>query len=215
MLWTITVILLVLWVLGLVSGSTMGAWVHILLVLAIVSLIFAVLRRGGATVWRPFRGAWAGWSGGLARGRLFSSARCSPLGGAQAGELLLHRQERREEIAPLFDAAKDGIRLEREEGGVARLEAAAHLLPGDRRGDGGALAGAQRVGADGGLVGIVLAPVHQDLAAPQRLLHVGDHQPRLLRRERFRHRARERLGLLVGGAGVQRQVELDALGARG
>ena len=48
MLWTITVILLVLWVLGLVSGSTMGAWVHILLVLAI-SLIFAVLRRG-ATV---------------------------------------------------------------------------------------------------------------------------------------------------------------------
>jgi hypothetical protein len=44
------VILLVLWVLGLVSGSTMGAWVHILLVLAIVSLIFAVLRRGSATV---------------------------------------------------------------------------------------------------------------------------------------------------------------------
>src|SRR5438045_9281374 len=49
MIWTITVILLVLWVLGLVSGSTMGAWVHILLVLAIISLIFAVLRRG-ATV---------------------------------------------------------------------------------------------------------------------------------------------------------------------
>ena len=45
MLWTITVILLVLWVLGLVSGSTMGAWVHILLVLAVISLIFAVLRR--------------------------------------------------------------------------------------------------------------------------------------------------------------------------
>src|SRR5437764_991153 len=45
MLWTITVILLVLWVLGLVSGSTMGAWVHILLVLAIISLIFAVLHR--------------------------------------------------------------------------------------------------------------------------------------------------------------------------
>jgi hypothetical protein len=44
------VILLVLWVLGLVSGSTMGAWVHILLVLAIVSLIFAVLRRGSAAV---------------------------------------------------------------------------------------------------------------------------------------------------------------------
>ncbi|HKB76484.1 MAG TPA: lmo0937 family membrane protein [Myxococcales bacterium] len=51
MLWTITVILLVLWVLGLVSGAQIGAWVHILLILAVVSLIFAVLRRGtGAAV---------------------------------------------------------------------------------------------------------------------------------------------------------------------
>jgi Family of unknown function (DUF5670) len=51
MLWTITVILLVLWVLGLVSGASIGAWVHILLVLAVISLIFAVLRRGtGAAV---------------------------------------------------------------------------------------------------------------------------------------------------------------------
>jgi hypothetical protein len=50
MLWTITVILLVLWVLGLVSGASMGAWIHILLVLAIISLIFAVLRRGSAAV---------------------------------------------------------------------------------------------------------------------------------------------------------------------
>ena len=38
MLWTITVILLVLWVLGLVSGAQMGAWVHILLVLAVIGL---------------------------------------------------------------------------------------------------------------------------------------------------------------------------------
>lgn len=50
MLWTITVILLVLWVLGLVSGASMGAWVHILLVLAVISLIFAVLRRGSAAI---------------------------------------------------------------------------------------------------------------------------------------------------------------------
>jgi hypothetical protein len=50
MLWTITVILLVLWVVGLVSGASVGAWVHILLVLAIISLIFAVLRRGSAAV---------------------------------------------------------------------------------------------------------------------------------------------------------------------
>src|SRR5205085_2972090 len=51
MLWTITVILLVLWVLGLVSGAQIGAWIHILLILAVISLIFAVLRRGtGAAV---------------------------------------------------------------------------------------------------------------------------------------------------------------------
>src|SRR5207248_347417 len=46
-----TDILLVLWVLGLVSGAQIGAWVHILLILAVISLIFAVLRRGtGAAV---------------------------------------------------------------------------------------------------------------------------------------------------------------------
>jgi hypothetical protein len=50
MLWTITVILLVLWALGMLSGSTLGAWVHILLVLAVIALIFAVIGRGRATV---------------------------------------------------------------------------------------------------------------------------------------------------------------------
>jgi hypothetical protein len=47
MLWTITVILFVLWILGLVSGATMGWWIHVLLVLAVISLILAVIRRGG------------------------------------------------------------------------------------------------------------------------------------------------------------------------
>ncbi len=50
MLWTITVILLVLWALGMLSGATLGAWVHILLVLAVVALIFAVMRRGTAAL---------------------------------------------------------------------------------------------------------------------------------------------------------------------
>jgi Family of unknown function (DUF5670) len=50
MLWTITILLVVLWALGMVSGSTLGAWVHILLVLAVIMLIFAVIRRGSATV---------------------------------------------------------------------------------------------------------------------------------------------------------------------
>ena len=36
MLWTIAVILLVLWLLGLVSSYTMGGFIHILLVLAVI-----------------------------------------------------------------------------------------------------------------------------------------------------------------------------------
>ena len=43
MLWTITIILFVLWVVGLVSSYTMGGWIHILLVLAIIVLIFNLL----------------------------------------------------------------------------------------------------------------------------------------------------------------------------
>jgi len=43
MLWTIFVILLVLWLLGLVSGTTFGGFVHILLVIALVVLVFQLL----------------------------------------------------------------------------------------------------------------------------------------------------------------------------
>lgn len=43
MLWTITVILLVLWLLGIVGVYTVGAWIHILLVLAIISIIFNLM----------------------------------------------------------------------------------------------------------------------------------------------------------------------------
>jgi hypothetical protein len=43
MLWTITIILFVLWLVGLVSSYTMGGWIHILLVLAIIVLIFNLL----------------------------------------------------------------------------------------------------------------------------------------------------------------------------
>ena len=43
MLWTVTIILFILWVLGLVSSYTMGGWIHILLVLAIIVLIFNLL----------------------------------------------------------------------------------------------------------------------------------------------------------------------------
>ena len=44
MLWTIAVIMLVLWVLGLVSSYTMGGFIHILLVLAIIVILLNVIQ---------------------------------------------------------------------------------------------------------------------------------------------------------------------------
>ena len=48
MLWTIFVILAVLWLLGLVSSYTMGGAIHVLLVLAVIVLLLNVL--GGRRV---------------------------------------------------------------------------------------------------------------------------------------------------------------------
>ena len=44
MLWTIFVILLILWLLGLISGYTMGGVVHILLVIAIVVILIQIFQ---------------------------------------------------------------------------------------------------------------------------------------------------------------------------
>ncbi|MEO7358564.1 MAG: lmo0937 family membrane protein [Ignavibacteria bacterium] len=44
MLWTIFVILLVLWIIGLVSSYTMGGFIHVLLVIAVVVLIINLVR---------------------------------------------------------------------------------------------------------------------------------------------------------------------------
>lgn len=44
MLWTIFVILLVLWLLGLVSGYTIGGFIHILLVIAVVVLLIRLIQ---------------------------------------------------------------------------------------------------------------------------------------------------------------------------
>ena len=43
MLWTVAVILLVMWALGLVSGYTMSGFVHVLLVVAIVMVLVRVI----------------------------------------------------------------------------------------------------------------------------------------------------------------------------
>jgi hypothetical protein len=44
MLWTIAVILLVLWALGLVSSFTMGGFIHLLLVAAIVVVLVRLIQ---------------------------------------------------------------------------------------------------------------------------------------------------------------------------
>ncbi len=44
MLWTIAVVLLVLWAVGLVSAYTMGGFIHILLVVAIVMVLVQIVQ---------------------------------------------------------------------------------------------------------------------------------------------------------------------------
>lgn len=44
MLWTIAVILLVLWMLGLVTSYTMGGFIHVLLVIAIIVVLLNVIQ---------------------------------------------------------------------------------------------------------------------------------------------------------------------------
>jgi hypothetical protein len=50
MLWTIAVILIILWLLGLITSYTLGGFVHILLVLAIIVILYNVIsgRKGSA-----------------------------------------------------------------------------------------------------------------------------------------------------------------------
>jgi hypothetical protein len=44
MLWTIFVVLVILWLLGLISGNTIGGYIHILLVIAIVVVLIRVIQ---------------------------------------------------------------------------------------------------------------------------------------------------------------------------
>jgi hypothetical protein len=43
-LWTIFIILLILWLLGLVSGYTLGGFIHLLLLIALVVIIVRVIQ---------------------------------------------------------------------------------------------------------------------------------------------------------------------------
>lgn len=44
MLWTIAVILVVLWLLGLVTSNTMGGFVHVLLVVAVIFILVRLIQ---------------------------------------------------------------------------------------------------------------------------------------------------------------------------
>jgi hypothetical protein len=44
MLWTIALILMVLWLLGLVSSTTMGGFIHVLLVIAVVVVLLRIIQ---------------------------------------------------------------------------------------------------------------------------------------------------------------------------
>ena len=47
MLWTIAVILIVLWLLGLVTSYTLGGFIHIILVIAIIVVVVGFFQRRG------------------------------------------------------------------------------------------------------------------------------------------------------------------------
>ena len=44
MLWTASVVFLVLWILGMLSSSTMGGYIHILLIVAIAALLITMIQ---------------------------------------------------------------------------------------------------------------------------------------------------------------------------
>ncbi len=44
MLWTVAIILIVLWVLGLLSSYTLGGFLHILLIIALIVIVFGVIQ---------------------------------------------------------------------------------------------------------------------------------------------------------------------------
>jgi hypothetical protein len=44
MLWTIAMVLFILWILGLVSSYTLGGFIHVLLVLAIISVLVRLIQ---------------------------------------------------------------------------------------------------------------------------------------------------------------------------
>lgn len=47
MIWTIAVVMLLLWLLGLITANTMGGFIHILIVVAVVMILVRLIRGRG------------------------------------------------------------------------------------------------------------------------------------------------------------------------
>lgn len=44
MLWTIAVVLLILWLLGFITSATFGGWIHVLLVIALIVVVVRLVQ---------------------------------------------------------------------------------------------------------------------------------------------------------------------------
>jgi uncharacterized protein YjbJ (UPF0337 family) len=56
MLWTIAVVLVILWLLGMVSSYTLGGFIHILLVLAVIMVLIRLIQGRSPVLWWWWRG---------------------------------------------------------------------------------------------------------------------------------------------------------------
>ncbi len=44
MLWTIAVVLIILWAMGMITSTTMGGFIHILIVIAVIAILVQIIR---------------------------------------------------------------------------------------------------------------------------------------------------------------------------
>ena len=86
------------------------------------------------------------------------------------------------------------------------------LGPGSRGGDRGVRASAERIGSDRGLGGVVLAPVDEHLSGASRLAHRADDEGGVVGFQGAGQFAGKRGDLVAGAVGIERRVQVDALG---
>jgi len=159
------------------------------------------------------RGALGGRARGLARGG--DGLLDGGLDGIDRGQLLVQGEDRRKEVATALDALDYLGSGEFELCRVSGLQTAADFGPGYGSGGRGVRTGTQGVHADGGFVHVVLAPVDQNLALAEAFVYVTDDQLGVFVFEVKGELVGEGLGFAVPDARVERDVDLQALGAGG